>query len=125
MHTSGEYISSKVETQIIQAQNKYQSMGSAITYFKRYSLASFVGIASDEDTDGNVQKKEVKKPTPTTKPLTDEQFKTVIDTVKDENEEFRDKVTQAVKAQKLHQDNYMDWLLEYKESKTKEGKNGK
>jgi hypothetical protein len=125
MHTSGEYISSKVETQIIQAQNKYQSMGSAITYFKRYSLASFVGIASDEDTDGNVQKKEVKKPTPTTKPLTDEQFKTVIDTVKDENEEFRDKVTQAVKAQKLHQDNYMNWLLEYKESKTKEGKNGK
>ena len=125
MHTSGEYISSKIETQIIQAQNKYQSMGSAITYFKRYSLASFVGIASDEDTDGNVQKKEVKKPTPTTKPLTDEQFKTVIDTVKDENEEFRDKVTQAVKAQKLHQDNYMDWLLEYKESKTKEGKNGK
>jgi hypothetical protein len=125
MHTSGEYISSKVETQIIQAQNKYQSMGSAITYFKRYSLASFVGLASDEDTDGNVQKKEVKKPTPTTKPLTDEQFKTVIDTVKDENEEFRDKVTQAVKAQKLHQDNYMNWLLEYKESKTKEGKNGK
>ena len=125
MHTSGEYISSKVETQIIQAQNKYQSMGSAITYFKRYSLASFVGIASDEDTDGNVQKKEVKKPTPKTKQLTDEQFKTVIDTVKDENEEFRDKVTQAVKAQKLHQDNYMDWLLEYKESKTKEGKNGK
>jgi len=125
MHTSGEYISSKVETQIIQAQNKYQSMGSAITYFKRYSLASFVGIASDEDTDGNVQKKEVKKPTPTTKPLTDEQFKTVIDTVKDESEEFRDKVTQAVKAKKLHQDNYMNWLLEYKESKTKEVKNGK
>ena len=125
MHTSGEYIYSKIETQIIQAQNKYQSMGSAITYFKRYSLASFVGIASDEDTDGNVQKKEVKKPTPTTKQLTNEKFKTVIDTVKDENEEFRDKVTQAVKAQKLHQDNYMDWLLEYKESKTKEGKNGK
>tara|TARA_R100001510_G_scaffold57757_1_gene67514 strand:+ start:6655 stop:7308 length:654 start_codon:yes stop_codon:yes gene_type:complete len=125
MHTSGEYISSKVETEIIQAQNKYQSMGSAITYFKRYSLASFVGIASDEDTDGNVQKKEVKKPTPTTKPLTDEQFKTVIDTVKDESEEFRDKVTQAVKAKKLHQDNYMNWLLEYKESKTKEVKNGK
>ena len=122
MHTSGEYISSKLETEIIQAQNKYQSMGSAITYFKRYSLASFVGIASDEDTDGNVQKKEVKKPTPATKQLTDEQFKTVIDTVKDEDEEFRDKVTQAVKAKKLHQDNYMNWLLEYKESKTKEGK---
>jgi hypothetical protein len=41
MHTSGEYISNKIETQIIQAQNKYQSMGSAITYFKRYSYSFF------------------------------------------------------------------------------------
>jgi uncharacterized protein YeeX (DUF496 family) len=125
MHTSGEYISNKIETQIIQAQNKYQSMGSAITYFKRYSLASFVGIASEEDTDGNVKGGQKKpQPKPTTKPLNQEQFKTVIDTVKNEDEEFRDRITQAVKGQKLHQDNYMDWLLEYKESKTKEKKNG-
>lgn len=29
----------------------YQSIGSAITYFRRYSLSSFAGIASEEDVD--------------------------------------------------------------------------
>jgi hypothetical protein len=30
-----------------------QAVGSAITYAKRYSLCSFLGIAADEDDDGN------------------------------------------------------------------------
>jgi hypothetical protein len=33
--------------------NMYQSIGSAITYFRRYSLSSFVGIASEEDRDAS------------------------------------------------------------------------
>jgi hypothetical protein len=41
--------------------NTYQSIGSAITYFRRYSLSSFVGIASEEDVDA--ASKETRKPT--------------------------------------------------------------
>ena len=53
MHTSGEWIRSAVCSPIIESKqmNVYQSVGSAITYFRRYSLSAFVGIASDEDND--------------------------------------------------------------------------
>ena len=37
--------------------NTYQSIGSAITYFRRYSLSSFVGIASEEDVDASSKQK--------------------------------------------------------------------
>ena len=50
---SGEMIES--ETRIPQVQlakmNAYQALGSGITYFRRYSLCSLLGIVSDEDTD--------------------------------------------------------------------------
>jgi hypothetical protein len=38
--------------------NTYQSVGSAITYYRRYSLSSFTGIASEEDVDGEMSQKE-------------------------------------------------------------------
>lgn len=124
MHTSGEYISSKIETQIIQAQNKYQSMGSAITYFKRYSLASFVGIASDEDTDGNV-KGAPKVSQPAKKKLSAQQFKDLNLLVADEKEDFRDKVVHSVQSLNIHQDNLEAWIQKYKQAKeNKEKKNG-
>ena len=55
MHTSGEWISSVVVSPIVESRqmNVYQSVGSAITYFRRYSLSAFVGIASDEDNDAS------------------------------------------------------------------------
>ena len=124
MHTSGEYISSKIETQIIQAQNKYQSMGSAITYFKRYSLASFVGIASDEDTDGNV-KGAPQTTQPAKKKLSAQQFKDLNLLVADEKEDFRDKVVHSVQSLNIHQDNLEAWIQKYKQAKeNKEKKNG-
>jgi hypothetical protein len=33
--------------------NAYQSLGSAITYLRRYSLASLLGLITDEDTDAS------------------------------------------------------------------------
>ncbi len=53
MHTSGEWIISNMLSPILDSKgmNMYQSIGSAITYFRRYSLSSFVGIASEEDID--------------------------------------------------------------------------
>ena len=42
--------------------NTYQSIGSAITYFRRYSLSAFTGIASEEDVDA--ASPETNKPSP-------------------------------------------------------------
>ncbi len=43
-----------------------QSLGSAITYLKRYQLSTLAGISSDSDTDGN----DVEPPKPATKAKT-------------------------------------------------------
>jgi hypothetical protein len=50
LHKSGEWISS--ETPIIAAKPDAQSMGSAITYARRYALQSIAGVTADDD-DGN------------------------------------------------------------------------
>lgn len=50
-HLSGEWIQSKVA--ITPQKNDIQSFGSFITYLKRYTYASLVGVVSaDEDDDG-------------------------------------------------------------------------
>jgi len=59
MHAeSGEWISCQIKSPIAESKgmNTYQSVGSAITYFRRYSLSSFVGIASEEDVDASSRK---------------------------------------------------------------------
>ena len=56
MHAeSGEWITNMIKSPIAESKgmNTYQSIGSAITYFRRYSLSSFVGIASEEDADAS------------------------------------------------------------------------
>ena len=63
MHTSGEWISQSISMPIGDEKGKSnaQVAGSIVTYLRRYSLASILGIYSDEDGDGN-------KPEPTRKP---------------------------------------------------------
>jgi hypothetical protein len=52
-HSSGQYISSRVGLNPI--KEDMQSLGSAITYMRRYAYASLVGVvADDEDDDGEV-----------------------------------------------------------------------
>jgi len=71
---SGETIESSVdiETDVkLASMNHYQVFGSAITYFRRYSLACMLGLITDKDVDSTgdrVEKpaKEVKKPKLTT-----------------------------------------------------------
>lgn len=50
LHKSGQYIGG---TQLLELKerNNPQAMGSAITYARRYGLASLVGVISDEDDD--------------------------------------------------------------------------
>jgi len=64
MHVeSGEWITNSIKSPIAESKgmNTYQSIGCAITYFRRYSLSSFVGIASEEDVDA--ASNETRKPT--------------------------------------------------------------
>lgn len=49
---SGEEISS--DTPLYLSRNDMQGLGAAITYARRYAWASMLGIAAEEDTDGNV-----------------------------------------------------------------------
>lgn len=60
MHSSGEWIDSEVI--MVHTKQDPQSIGSAITYFRRFALAAIVGIAPaekpteadiDDDDDGN------------------------------------------------------------------------
>lgn len=49
--------------------NIYQSMGSGITYYRRYAISSLLGIITDVDLDAGKQT------------LSDSQFKTILDTL--------------------------------------------
>ena len=51
LHHGNEYISSKVP--LIAEGGSNQQFGSALTYMKRYAFAAILGIAADEDDDGN------------------------------------------------------------------------
>lgn len=49
-HSSGQWIKSHMP--VISAKPDAQSMGSAMTYAKRYSLSAIVGVVADDDDDG-------------------------------------------------------------------------
>ncbi len=68
MHISGEYISGTLELNPV--KNDPQGRGSAITYARRYSYASILGLVTDKDDDGNAGSKPPanKPPKRTTKP---------------------------------------------------------
>lgn len=53
LHESGEYIEGEPFL-LSPIKNDPQAAGSAISYARRYSLFSILGIAGDEDDDGNV-----------------------------------------------------------------------
>lgn len=55
LHSSGEYISERMSMAADDEKGKSaaQVAGSIITYIRRYSLASILGIYSDEDGDAN------------------------------------------------------------------------
>lgn len=50
-HSSGQWVRSCLP--VLSAKQDAQSIGSAITYMRRYSLAALVGVTTDEDDDGN------------------------------------------------------------------------
>ena len=58
-HTeSGESIESvaTIPQVTLRGMNEYQSFGSAITYYRRYSLSAILGLVTDKDTDASGEK---------------------------------------------------------------------
>jgi len=64
LHESGEWLA--VEAIIPVSKQDAHGMGSAITYGRRYSLASILGIMADEDDDAN--NAVAQKPAPASQP---------------------------------------------------------
>ena len=50
-HSSGQWISSELPLQVFE---KVQQLGSEITYLRRYTLSSLLGIVTDDDDDGKM-----------------------------------------------------------------------
>jgi hypothetical protein len=65
-HESGQFISNKMQTNIESSKriNLYQSAGTAITYYRRYSIMALLNLASGEDTDGSLEQESVPKKQP-------------------------------------------------------------
>ena len=59
-HSSGQFISDNVRI-VVAGSATPQAFGSALTYARRYGLASIVGISSDDDDDAEIAEEEVKK----------------------------------------------------------------
>jgi len=80
LHASGEWISNSMSMQVGEEKGKStaQVAGSIITYLRRYSYASILGLYADEDGDGNKpavnqSPKPEPEPTPATPTMTVEE----------------------------------------------------
>lgn len=72
LHSSGQWIASRYVMPIPDKLTP-QAVGSAITYARRYALSAIVGIAPDDDDDGNAAsvtpaRQEAPKPAPKAEP---------------------------------------------------------
>lgn len=65
MHTSGEWLKATANLKLVKQDP--QGQGSAYTYARRYALSAVLGLATDEDDDGN----EASKPRAVAKPVED------------------------------------------------------
>lgn len=76
-HSSGEFISS---TMYIPSKEDAHGVGSAISYARRYALASFVGVVTgDDDGNGAVKGNTTTTRKPASKPkLSDSQYQAMV-----------------------------------------------
>ena len=70
MHKSGQWIASTISLPTGDEKGKSQAQvaGSIISYLRRYSLVSMLGIYADKDDDGNKPAAKVEQPAPAKKP---------------------------------------------------------
>lgn len=67
IHSSGQWLSSIIPIRVKEAKggNELQALGSTLTYIRRYALSAIVGVAPDEDDDGNLSQTNYVSPTKT------------------------------------------------------------
>lgn len=65
LHASGQWISTMLP---VRPCSDPQALGSELTYKRRYSLAGLLGIAAEEDDDGNRAKGQTAEPKPKSPP---------------------------------------------------------
>jgi hypothetical protein len=58
----------------LKGMNDYQSFGSGITYYRRYALASMLGLVTDKDTDASGEQ--------TKQSISDDRFVKAIEAIK-------------------------------------------
>ena len=70
MHESGQWLASECRMPYDNtgSKNAIQSMGSAITYARRYSLSALVGVVADDDDDREPPRRNAPEPAPQSKP---------------------------------------------------------
>lgn len=80
---SGETIESRTDIPMnvqLKGMNDFQVMGSAITYLRRYSLSSVLGLVTDKDTDAGGE--QVSKPKDERESLTNDRFEKAVDKIR-------------------------------------------
>jgi hypothetical protein len=100
-HSSGQYMRSMLPLKFdanksAERVNPLQQLGSCITYLRRYALAAIVGIAPDDDDDGN----SATTYQPTTKvnnQITKDQGLELMTLLSKCTQEFRDSIFESIK----------------------------
>lgn len=100
MHTSGQWIADFLTVPVGKADA--QGVGSAVTYARRYALASFVGVAPDDD-DGNAAVKGASEPVKVAPPAGFDDWATDLAVTADDGEvALREAWTKSAPAMRTH-----------------------
>lgn len=98
-HTSGQWISS--DYPVCRFPTKHQEAGSALTYARRYSLFSLIGIAGDDDDGNEASKSET--PAPARKAAPPREPSLSIAESADERDELLDDISGLWTREDLHE----------------------
>jgi len=102
VHASGQWIKSYMP--VIQAKADIQSLGSALTYCRRYSLSAICGISTDDDDDGEksmARQKEEKKVEPKPK-ISQQQIEELSLILGNCSDEYQKQIWEGLNSQKIY-----------------------
>lgn len=100
VHASGQWVKSAMP--VITTKTDIQSLGSALTYCRRYSLSAICGISTDEDDDGE---KSMARPKEETKPkpkISKDQVEELTHLMASCTEEYQKQVWDGLATQKVN-----------------------
>lgn len=108
MHKSGEFVES--HTPILSLKNDAQGYGSALTYARRYALASIIGISQDDDDGNDATKPPVKTMTERATSIVHSMGEAVKQGVMDQQD--YDKIVADIKSAKRLSENHFKTIIE-------------